>query len=498
MARAGDRNGTAAPDGQLTILRYSGELSTKARPTRYQFTQRLLHNLRNAVESHGAEADISVSHDRIFARVPEGPAEAALTRVFGIQTISRAEKRSACDLEAIVRHGEELFRDAVRGKRFAVRARRVGNRRPGDIRTADVMRELGSALLPYAAGVDLRRPEAEVHLEISGGEVYFFRERTKAQGGLPLGVGGRAVALVSGGFDSAVAAWHLLRRGVSLDYVFCNLGGTTHQLGTLRVTKVLADRWSYGERPRFHTVEFGPIVEELKTRTRTRYWQILLKRLMLRSAERIARDARAIALVTGESVGQVSSQTLQNLAVISQATSAPILRPLVGFNKEEIIDTSRRIGTYELSKVVGEYCDMVPSKPATSAALDAILAEEAKLDLGFLDRCTDERTQLDLRGTDVEELAIPDLETTEIPAGAVVIDLRSKAEYDGWHCEGAVWLDFAHAMKAYPAFDRSKVYVLTCEFGLKSAHLAEFMRKDGFDAANFRGGIRALRRLAGF
>jgi thiamine biosynthesis protein ThiI len=482
---------------QLAILRYSGELSTKARATRYQFIRRLLQNLKDALESEGFRPRIRPSHDRIFVELPPGASPEVLTRIFGIQSISLAERRVASDLPAIVRQGEELFRERVRGKRFAVRARHVGTRRECDVGSGDLMRELGTALLPMSAGVDLGDPEIVVYLEVSEGEVFFFSERAAAQGGLPLGVEGRAVALVSGGFDSAVAAWHLLRRGVSLDYVFCNLGGATHELGTLRVTKVLADRWSYGDRPRFHTIEFGPIVEELKTRTRRRYWQILLKRLMLRCAERIARQRRAAAIVTGEAVGQVSSQTLQNLAVISQATSDPILRPLVGFNKQEIIAVAHRIGTFELSKVVGEYCDMVPSRPATAATLRAILAEEAELDLGLLDRCVDERRVMDLRDSDVEWLAIPELEVEGIPIAAIVIDVRTKAEFEGWHYPGALWLDFGEAMKAYPAFDRSRSYVLYCEFGLKSAHLAELMRKEGFDASNFRGGTRALKHLAG-
>jgi thiamine biosynthesis protein ThiI len=483
------------PRSQLAILRFSGELSIKARATRYRFTQRLLQNLRNALESQGTPPDIEISHDRIFVWLPEGASDAALTRVFGIQSISRAERRKVDGLDHLVREGEALFRERVRGKRFAVRARRVGNRRPGEIRSAEVMRELGSALLPVSAGVDLGNPEVTVHLELSGDEVSYFSERTPAQGGLPLGVEGRAIALVSGGFDSAVAAWYLMRRGVSLDYVFCNLGGATHRLGTLRVMKVIADQWSYGDRPRFHTIEFGPLVEELQSKTSPRFWQILLKRLMLVAGERVARRIRAAAIVTGECVGQVSSQTLQNLAVISHATAVPILRPLVGMNKEEIIDVARRIGTFELSKVVGEYCDLAPKSPATAAALDVILDEESRLDLGLLHRCVDEREVVELRGADVEELAIPELETDGIPDGATVIDLRTKAQYQSWHHPGALWLDFGHAMKAYPSFDRSQRYVLYCEFGLKSAHLAEFMRKEGFDASNFRGGTRALRRL---
>ena len=139
---------------------------------------------------------------------------------------------------------------------------------------------------------------------------------------------------------------------------------------------------------------------------------------------------------------------------------------------------------------------MRPSKsPATAASLETILEEESRIDLGLLYRCVDERSVTLLRTADVDELAIPDLETDGIPEGATVIDLRTKAQYDSWHHPGALWLDFGHAMKAYPSFDRSQRYVLYCEFGLKSAHLAEFMRKEGFDAANFRGGTRALRRL---
>jgi thiamine biosynthesis protein ThiI len=118
----------------------------------------------------------------------------------------------------------------------------------------------------------------------------------------------------------------MLRRGVRVDYAFCNLGGETHQLGVLRVAKLLADRWSYGDRPRLHAIDFAAVADELRARTQPRYWQILLKRMMLRAAARVLRERRASAIVTGDAVGQVSSQTLPNLAVISRATSEAILR----------------------------------------------------------------------------------------------------------------------------------------------------------------------------
>jgi thiamine biosynthesis protein ThiI len=479
---------------QFAILRFSGELSTTARPTRYRFTQRLLQNLRDALESESIEPEIEVSHDRIFVRLPAGADVDVLTRVFGIQSVSCAQRRAAPELADIVRHGEELFRERVRGKRFAVRARRVGNRQVGDVRSSDVMRALGAALLPVSAGVDLGNPEVTVHLELSNDEAAYFPELVPAQGGLPLGVEGRAVTLLSGGFDSAVAAWQLLRRGVVQDYVFCNLGGITHEVGVLRVAQVLAEHWHYGHQPFLYSIDFEAVAAELREKTAKRYWQVLLKRLMLRAGERIARQRRAAAIITGEAVGQVSSQTLQNLAVISRATDTMLLRPLVGSNKETIIAAAEHIGTFELSKVVGEYCDLVPSKPATSASFDVIAAEEARMDLGVLHEAIGRARKFDLRNLDSAQLEIPELELERLPPGAQLIDLRSKAEFQSWHHPDAVWLEFQQAVAAYPSFARGRAYVLVCQYGLMSAHLAERMRKDGFEAFHFRGGTRALAR----
>jgi len=215
---------------------------------------------------------------------------------------------------------------------------------------------------------------------------------------------------------------------------------------------------------------------------------------MLRAADHIARQRRASAIITGEAVGQVSSQTLQNLSVISRATDHMILRPLVGANKDEIIDTARRIETFELSKVVGEYCDLVPHRPATAASFDAIESEEARMDPKVLAASVDQCHHFDLRDLGEEELEIPELEVTHLPVDATVIDLRGRNEFDTWHHEKAMWLEFHRALAAYPSFERDRSYVLYCDYGLMSAHLAGVMRKDGFDAFHFRGGTRALRR----
>ena len=481
---------------QRLLLRFSGVISLKAHGTRHAFVRRLLRNLRDALAEQGVTPRLDVSHDRIEVGLPAGVDPSPLARVFGVQSLAPVLVRTPTELAAVVEDGRELFAGAVRGRRFAVRARRVGSRERIALRAGEVERALGAALLPFSAGVDLDDPELTVRVELGERESCLLGEPLAGPGGIPLGVEGRAVALLSGGFDSAVAAWQLMRRGVAFDFAFCNLGGAAHEVGALRVAQVLATRWCHGERPKLHSLDFGPVVAQLQERTERRYWQVLLKRLMLRAGEGVARACGALALATGDAVGQVSSQTLQNLAAISRATEMLLLRPLVGANKDEIVALARRIGTFETSKVVGEYCALVPRRPATAASLEAVVAQEARLDPELVARAVDRRTVFDLRALDVEGLGPSELQAERIPEGALIVDLRPRAQWEGWHHPDALHLEFAQAVRAYPSFDRSRSYLLYCDLGLLSAHLAERMRKDGFQAWHFRGGTRALRRYA--
>ncbi len=495
---------TRRPDGssppsafaELVLVRLSGDLTTKADATRKRFVSRLVKNLKDALKAEDCRCRVDRTHNRLYVHT-ERPGMADVVRtVFGIQSVSVVEARSWTSLDDIVEAGAEIFPDVVRGKRFAVRARRVGDRKQIGIRSGEIERALGTRLLEHAAGVDLSSPESTAYVEVMPGAAYFHSAAIQAEGGLPLGSEGRAVSLVSGGFDSPVATWQLLRRGVALDYVFCNLGGRTHQLETLQVMKVIADRWSHGVRPKFHAIEFEDVSAEIQEKTAMRYWQVILKRMMYRAAEAVASESGGLAIVTGEAVGQVSSQTLQNLAVIERVTHLPVLRPLVGYNKQEIIALARHIGTHDLSEQVGEYCAMVPTKPATRALLEDVEREEGRMDLGLLDRAVAERSVFDLRGLDLARMDAPEIATDTIEEGSTVIDVRSKAAYDRWHWPDALHLEFGQAMAAHPHFDASQRYVVYCEFGLKSAHLADRMRAAGLHAQHVSGGERAVAKLA--
>ena len=337
---------------QLYLLRLAGEIAVKGRGTRLHFLHRLQGNIESALASTGVPYKIERDWSRFVVEAPRGAALEVLPNVFGISSLSAVERRPWDTVDDVIAAGEALFADRVAGKSFAVRARRGGDKRFIPFRSADVDRALGARLRPRAARVDLTNPEVTVQIEIRTGEALFSTDAIPGPGGLPLGTEGRALALVSGGFDSAVAAWSILKRGVRLDYLFCNLGGGAHRDGVLAVMKLVAERWSFGYRPKLHAVDLQPIVERLRSETDPRYWQVVLKRLMLHAANQVARLTRAEALVTGEAVGQVSSQTLRNLRAIDEVAELPVLRPLAAADKEEIVALARKIGTYELSAAV--------------------------------------------------------------------------------------------------------------------------------------------------
>jgi thiamine biosynthesis protein ThiI len=478
-------------EASLFLVRLSGELTIKSRRTRRSFQQRLRVNVEDALRRTGTPFRLRDEWGRFFVEAAGVAPLATLARVFGLSSISRVEVVCEPSLERILEVGERSYAERVRGRSFAVRAR---VRARGPLRSREVNYGLGAALCRHGR-VDLDEPDVEVHVEIHPHGAYFFSQRVPGAGGLPLGGAGSAVALISGGYDSAVAAWMMLRRGLALHYVFCNLGGAAYERSVLRVAKVLTEGWSHGARPRLHVVDFAELLRLLRERTRGGLRQVVLKRLMYRTAERIGREVGALALVTGESVGQVSSQTLANLRAISSCTELPVLRPLAGFDKEEIIARSREIGTYELSCSVREYC-AVERRPRTAVRPESVAAEENRLDLAVLDRSVAGRRVIDLRSVALRDTVVPYLFTTSVPADAVVIDTRRAALYDAWHYPGAVRRDLARLSDEYGALDRTRTYVLCCDVGVRTAELAERMQRSGFEAYSFAGGVPALRRWA--
>ncbi len=474
------------------LVGIASEIATKARRTRRRFQDRLVRNIRDCLRTAGIEHRIDARWSRLHISAEDATAARRVADVFGVHSVAVVEARFPADLAEIVRVGEALFRDRVRGKRFAVEARRAGTL---PFSTQDVRVQLGAAL-NEDADVDLTHPDVTVTVEMRDGEAFLFADRLRGVGGLPLGVEGRAACLISGGFDSAVAAWLLLKRGVALDYVFCNLAGEAYERSVVSVAKVLAEAWSFGDRPRIHVIDFTAPVESLKATVTPRYWQIVLKRMMYRAAEQVAQDIRAEAIVTGEAMGQVSSQTLHNLRAIDDAAVLPVLRPLIGADKTDIIRRAEVIGTATLSAHVKEYCAILPDRPATKASTDAARAEESRVDLRVLTRAVAERRVLDLRALRPVDLVQPYLFTEHVRHDAVVIDCREAHHFAAWHYPEAQRRDISELVGGFRELDKDRTYVLYCSIGVLSAHVAEVMQRAGYEAYSFKGGAGALRRHA--
>ena len=234
---------------------------------------------------------------------------------------------------------------------------------------------------------------------------------------------------------------------------------------------------------------------------------------MLVLAEGLALAIRARGLVTGDALGQVSSQTLPNLGVVQNAVTLPVLRPLVSASKDEILADARRVGTYEASSKVPEYCGLTPDGAsggsggaATHTTIDEVVEAETALDRGTLSSLLDERATLDLRALDLKtvrsaSLAIEDLEAFEREMGGkmddvVWLDVRSHKAYESWHPPGAILLGFPAALDEFRDLDPAAEYVVYCEVGLKSAQLAEAMAAAAYGARHVAGGFRKVLRWA--
>lgn len=478
----------------ILSLSLSGEVSTKSPRTRKRFHRRLRANLRDALARHDLPGRVVDRWDRIDVEDTDPAAAAVLARVFGIQAVRMAHSVPWKDVDDVVRAGHALFAEEVAGKRFAVRPRRVGGKTRVPIESSDIAVRLGQALVDAGGRVDLDHPEVNVHVETRPHDALIFGDPIAGHAGLPVGTEGRALALISGGFDSAVAAWRMLLRGLELDFVLFSFAGRPQERAVREILEVLDRQWMAGARPRLYVVDFRPLIAEMRKRVRGRYWQVVLKRMMMRAADHIALESGAQALITGEAVGQVSSQTLANLGAITARTETPVLRPLVGMNKDEIVAETKRIETYRISENVAEFCALDGGRPVTRTSPGELDHQEEKVGRDLVEMLARRHriVACEAFGDDAGET----VEIDRVPEGAAVIDLRDEDDFRRWAWPDAIRLDFDKALEFAGRLPNDRSYLFYCEFGLKSAWLAEAMRETGYEAYSYRGGAAGLRHLA--
>jgi thiamine biosynthesis protein ThiI len=301
-------------------------------------------------------------------------------RVFGVANFSRADSVSR-DIDELGQAAVAAARDRAFGS-FRISCKRADKRYP--LTSPEVCRRLGAAVVgATGAAVDLEAPDLTIAVEILDHEALLSTEKVPGPGGLPVGTGGHVVALLSGGIDSPVAALRLMRRGCRVTFVHFHGAPYLDATSQAKARELVEVLTRYQLRSVLHLVPFGRLQHEIVARTSRAHRVVLYRRWMIRIAETIARRHGAEALVTGESLGQVASQTLRNLATIDAAATMPVLRPLVGSDKDEIIAEAMRLGTYAISIEPDQDCCQlfVPRHPSTRTPVHVAEDLEATVDL---------------------------------------------------------------------------------------------------------------------
>jgi len=475
------------------LLKYSPEITIKSRPVRVRSVKQLSKNLKNLLKK--IDEHVSVTSKRDYLEVNSSDEageispliEEVLMSTPGVASIASTLHVPLGSLESILTHALALFTERLRGKTFAVRCKRAGKH---SFTSVDVERYIGQGLVQNteSLGVNLSKPDITVRLEIREQDVFIVDELKEGLGGFPLGTQDGVLSLISGGFDSAVSSYLSIRRGLLTNYCFFNLGGHEHEIAVQEVALYLWMRYGSSHRVKFISVPFEAVVGEIISKVDNSQMGVVLKRMMLRAAGKLASDLHLDALVTGEAVAQVSSQTLTNLAVIDGVSEKLVLRPLIMSEKQDIIDLARKIGTEEFSAVIPEYCGVISVKPTTKARLHRIESEEERFDFSILETAIAESKSLTIdKLLESGKKSLTEiLELEAVPQQAIVIDIRHPTEEERYPltipgCEIQKIPFFKlNTMFELNSIDKKTQYLLYCDKGMMSRLHASYLVEKGF------------------
>ncbi|MBV2133509.1 tRNA 4-thiouridine(8) synthase ThiI [Pseudomonas sp. MAP12] len=471
------------------IVKPFAEITIKSRPVRRQFVRQLAKNIRTVLrdldpelvvqgEWDNLELETRQSEPRLLAEMLE-----RLRNTPGIAHCLEVHEYPLGDFDDIFDKCRLHFGAQLAGKVFAVRCKRSGKH---PFSSVDVATHVGSRLRREcgAAGIDLKQPEVEVRFEVRYDRLLIEHARHVGIGGYPLGSIEQTLVLMSGGFDSTVASYQMMRRGLLTHFCFFNLGGRAHELGVMEVAHYLWEKFGRSHRVLFISVPFEEVVGEILQKVDNSHMGVVLKRMMLRAASRLAEELHIDALVTGEAISQVSSQTLPNLSVIDAVTDTLVLRPLIASHKQDIIDTATAIGTAEFAKNMPEYCGVISVNPTTRAKRGRVEHEETHFDMAVLERALERVRKVTIDKV-IDELG-EDLQIEEVSEalpGQIVLDIRhpDAAEDQPLALPGieVQALPFYAVNNRFKALDANRQYLLYCDRGVMSRLHAHHLLSEG-------------------
>ena len=471
------------------IVKVFPEITIKSRPVRKQFIRQLGKNIRSVLRELDPQLQVQGEWDNLEVQtsLQEPRARAALIArlrcVPGIAHFLEVHDYPLGDFDDILDKCRQHFGSQLPGKIFSVRCKRGGKHSFSSVEVASYVgshlrREFG------AAGIDLKNPEVQVRIEIRHDRLYVVHAQHEGIGGYPLGSLEQSLVLMSGGFDSTVAAYQMMRRGLLTHFCFFNLGGRAHELGVMEVVHFLWQKYGSSHRVLFISVPFEEVVGELLNKVDNSHMGVILKRMMLRVATRLAEELYIDALVTGEAISQVSSQTLTNLKVIDAATDMLVLRPLIASHKQDIIDCATQIGTADYAKHMPEYCGVISVNPTTRAKAYRVEHEEQQFDMAILERALQRARKITVDKL-IDELGA-DVQVEEVQqalSGQIILDIRpaDAVEEQPLQVEGieVQTLPFYALNSRFKELDASRQYLLYCDKGVMSRLHAHHLLSEG-------------------
>lgn len=355
----------------IVLIALSGEITIKSRRVRKKFEDILIENIKRSLKVN------NIYRDTGYLVIDTDDSIKKLSKVFGISYYAPSYLIKFNSLEDIAEYVKEKYRDKVKGKKFAIRAKRFGNHY---FTSLDIAKKVGEYLYEYSDGVDLENPDIEIYVNVRNNKAYIYDQIYQGPKGLPVGVGGKCIVLFSGGFDSPVAAWMMMKRGCDVSLLNFSFGENVRKELIVKEAEILKE-WNSNRNIEIYFLDANKILPYL-SKVEDNYRVLIFKRIMYKTAEILAKNLGFKSIVTGESLSQVSSQTMQNLYITEYGINIPIFRPLIGFDKEEIIDLSRKIGTFEYSSKLPEYCAL-SIKSTTKGDLNKILEIENKLNINY-------------------------------------------------------------------------------------------------------------------
>lgn len=475
------------------IVKAFSEIIVKSRPVRKRYMDFLQTNTSLSLKKIDSSIKVRNLWDRMEVEIEDNIYNEnsqkiikSLSRIPWIENFIEVSEYAFISVEELLKNTWDLYWEKISWKSFVVRVKRSWKH---DFSSVELERYIWGGLLKSfpESRVDLHNPDYTVNIEIKDDKVFLVKNKYFWIWGYPVWTQDKVISLISWWFDSSVSTYSMIKRWCKLDYLFFNLWWKDHELWVKQTANYIWNTFSSGYKARFITIDFEEVIEYIVKNVNHRFRGIILKRLFLMVADRLAKENEYYAIIKWDSLWQVSSQTLKNMFVIDKASDTLLLRPLISFNKQEIIDLSIQIWTYEFACSMPEYCAVISDKPATWAKLEQILEEEIKIPLEIIEKSiANKKVEFIDKLLEVESEKGLDIDISYLVwENEVVIDIREEPMEQANPLRlknlKVLKIPFFDIIYDFKNLDQTKTYLLYCDKWIMSKNYALKLKENWFN-----------------